>query len=47
MIGLVFLINDLTVFVIAAMGLSLVLSVVIYAVMMKAAPRLQARMMEL
>ena len=47
MIGLVFLINDLTMFIAAAMGISLVLSVVIYAVMIKAAPRLQARMMEL
>ena len=47
MIGLVFLINDLTMFIVAAMGISLVLSVVIYVVMIKAAPRLQARMMEL
>ena len=47
MIGLVLLINDLTMFIVAAMGISLVLSVVIYVVMIKAAPRLQARMMEL
>ena len=47
MIGLAFLISDLTVFVVTISGLSLVLTIIVYVVMMKTAPKLQARMMEM
>lgn len=47
MVGLALLLDDLMLFVAIAAAVSLVLAVGLYAMMLKAAPKLQARMMEL